>query len=117
LSDFIVLGPCAWKKFNFCIALIFKTLIFDHYFKGANAGCFLPSACCCLLLLAAAYLLLLTCYSPAACLLLAAPCCCLLLLAAAYLLLTCCLPAVACLLARLLACSPAERGNVSGWLE
>jgi hypothetical protein len=79
VSDFIVLGPCAWKKFIFLIALIFKN-IFDHSFKGALLACYL-------LLLAAAYLLLLTCCSPAAQLLLpyclpvvAAPCCSLLLL-------------------------------------
>jgi len=55
LNNFIVLGPCAWKKFFFFIALILKN-IFDHSFKGALLACCLPATCCCLLLLAAAYL-------------------------------------------------------------
>ena len=110
IERFHCLGPCGWKKFIFFIALILKN-IFDHSFKGANAGCCLPAAClllpcclpatcCCLLLLAAAcccLLLLTCCCSPAACLLLAAPCCCLLLAC-------CCLPAAACLLLLLACC-------------
>ena len=155
MNNFIVLGPCAWKKFIFfyCVDFLKIYLIIlsrGHCLPAACLllPCCLPATCCCLLLLAAAYLLLLTCCSPAAQLLLTcclpAACCSMLLLAATccclpaaahLLLLTCCSPAAHLLLAccccslLLLAApcipcipcirreTPAERGNVSGWLE
>ena len=98
IEQFHCFGAVRLEKVQFFIALIKKN-IFDHSFKGANAGCCLPAAClllacclpaaclllpCCLPATCCCLLLLTCCCSPAACLLLAAPCCCLLLFVAAY---------------------------------
>ena len=93
--------PCAWKNFNFCIALIFKTytyLIILSRGQTLVAACLL-AACCCLPAAACCCLLLLA----------AAACCCCFLPAAACLLLACLLAAclLACLLACVRACLPA----------
>ena len=89
IERFLRFGAVGLEKVHFFLLRGFFKNIFDHSFKGANAGCCLPAACpllaCCLpaaSLVLACYLLLLTC-------------CC--LPVAAHLLLTCCSPA-ACLL-------------------
>ena len=92
--------PCAWKNFNFCIALIFKTytyLIILSRGQTLVAACLL-AACCCLPAAACCCLLLLA----------AAACCCCFLPAAACLLLACLLACcwLACLRACVLVCLP-----------
>ena len=84
IGRFHCFGAVRLEKFNFCIALIYKTYIIFHYsFNGANAGCCFLLAFCllaaCLLLLAAASCcccccLLLLLLPPAA--VAAASCCC-----------------------------------------
>ena len=77
-----MLEPCAWKKFNSCIALIFRTYIwiylitFWSFFEGGIGWLLLlASAAACMAVL---LLLLLACCLPASCLLLACALACLL---------------------------------------
>ena len=79
IGRFHCFGAVRLEKFNFCIALIYKTYIIFHYsFNGANAGCCFLLAFCllaaCLLLLAAASCCCCCCCCRCCC------CCCLLLL-------------------------------------
>ena len=90
-----MLEPCAWKKFNSCIALIFRTYIWIYLIILWRGHRLVAAACLCRCLhggaAATAACFLLACFLLAACLLLAVACCCLLAF------LPTCLPA--CLLA------------------